>query len=187
MQHAASTGAVVSVNHPKPLGPPWEYANAMGFHAIEVWNGTWPEHNEVSLAWWDSLLRQGRRVLAVGGSDTHNLRNPSGDRLGRPTTWAYLGADRSASGILSALRGGSVFVSHDVDGPQLYFSRDAVRVVDAHGATLILISERGVEHSITVASADWTTSIGVDSQYVRAEVRDARGEMLALSNPVWLD
>jgi hypothetical protein len=183
IQAAAASGAVVSVNHPKPFGPPWQYPNAVGFHAVEVWNGNWPEANEVSLAWWDSLLRAGRRVVAVGGSDTHHLKR-AGDRPGRPTTWVQVGGDRSVSGVLSALRAGRVFVSRDVDGPQLFLWRDHLRVLDARGATLTLVSDRGVERSSTVASDDWTTSIALESAYVRAELRDASGEMLALSNPV---
>jgi hypothetical protein len=181
MQAAAASGAVVSVNHPKPFGPPWRYPNAAGFHAVEVWNGSWPEANAVSLAWWDSLLRAGRRIVAVGGSDTHHLKR-AGDRPGRPTTWVYVGEDRSVSGVLSALKAGRVFVSRDVDGPQLFLWTDRLRVVGASGATLSLIGDHGVERSTTVASDDWTTSVTMESPYLRAELRDASGEMLALSN-----
>jgi hypothetical protein len=184
LQAAAASGAVVSVNHPKPFGPPWQYPNAVGFHAVEVWNGNWPEQNEVSLAWWDSLLRGGRRIVAVGGSDTHHLKR-AGDRPGRPTTWVQVGDNLSVDAVLSALREGRAFVSHDVNGPQLYLSRDRVHVVDASGAILSLIGDHGVERSITVTASDWTTSITLEGRrYLRAEVRDARGEMLALSNPV---
>ena len=34
-------GAFVSVNHPKPFGPAWEYDTVGAAHAIEVWNGPW--------------------------------------------------------------------------------------------------------------------------------------------------
>jgi len=185
MQAAAANRALVSVNHPKPFGPPWEYPDAAGFHCIEVWNGGWPEQNEVSLAWWDTLLRAGRRIAAVGGSDTHRLKDLAGDRLGRPTTWAHVGSDRSASAVLSALHTGRAFVSRDVDGPQLYLSRDRVRVVDAPGAHLHLVTDQGLARSVPVPSADWTTSVALEAEYLRAEVRDNSGEMLALSNPVW--
>jgi hypothetical protein len=185
MQAASASGALVSVNHPKPFGPPWEYPDASGFHCVEVWNGGWPEANETSLVWWDSLLRAGRHVVAVGGSDTHHLKNPSGDRLGRPTTWVR--AEQSVSGVLGALRSGLAFISRDVDGPQLYVQSDRLRVVDARGANLVLVSDRGPESSLTIPSGDWTTSLSVDTAYLRAEVRAPDGEMLALSNPVWSD
>jgi hypothetical protein len=182
MQAAAAAGAVVSVNHPKPFGPPWQYPNAVGFHAVEVWNGNWLEENEVSLAWWDTLLRSGRRIVAVGGSDTHHLKR-DGDRPGRPTTWVQADS-RSVDGVLTALRAGRVFVSRDVDGPQLYLSRENVHVVGAGGATLTLVSARGVERSTTVDSDDWTIPVTHSGLFFRAELRDASGEMLALSNPV---
>jgi PHP domain-containing protein len=187
MERAAECGAVVSVNHPKPFGPAWEYPNATGFHCVEVWNGNWAEDNEVSLAWWDSLLRSGRRVVAVGGSDTHHLKREGADRLGRPTTWAQVGWDRSVKGVLDALRSGRVFVSHDVDGPQVYVSPTQVRVVDAGGANLHLVTDQGTTTSETIPSSDWTISVMPQARYFRAEVRRASGEMLCLSNPVWPD
>jgi hypothetical protein len=185
MQAAAASGALVSVNHPKPFGPPWEYLDASGFQCVEVWNGNWPEANQTSLDWWDSLLRAGRHIVAVGGSDAHHLKNKSGDRLGRPTTWVH--ASRTPESVLAALRNGIAFISADVDGPQLYLSGDTLRVVDARGATLHLITDRGLERSATIPSSDWTTCVTLDVAYLRAEVRASDGEMLALSNPIWSD
>jgi hypothetical protein len=191
MQAAAAAGAVVSVNHPKPFGPAWEYPNATGYHAIEVWNGPFGEGNAESVAFWERQLRGGRRVTALGGSDTHILLGePRTDRLGVPTTWAYVGRDRTPAGVLNALRSGQVFVSRDVDGPQLYLSRapDGVRVhvAGAHGAVLALFSDAGRERALPVAGDDWTDVLrrGDECAYVRAELTSAGGEMLALSNAV---
>src|SRR2546425_10772669 len=96
MRAAAESGAVVSVCHPKPFGPPWEYAVDGGFHAVEVWNGPWAQLNSASLAYWEDLLRRGVRRAAVGGSDTHYLHRsgvPPGhlDAPGTPTTWVEAG------------------------------------------------------------------------------------------------
>jgi hypothetical protein len=185
MQAAAASGALVSVNHPKPFGPAWDYPGARGFHAVEVWNGGWNEGNDASLAWWDALLRADRRVVAVGGSDTHRLKQPEPDRLGRPTTWAEVGEDRSVAAVLSALREGRACVSSDVDGPRVFLSRECVRVVNAGRATLTLVSRRGVESAQTVTTDDWTTALPTSHDtYVRAQVH-LGDEMLALSNPVW--
>ena len=65
MHAAAASGAFVSVNHPKPFGPPWQYPAATGYHAIEVWNGDWPQQNDVALSFWDQQLRAGRRIVAL--------------------------------------------------------------------------------------------------------------------------
>src|SRR5213595_3892688 len=109
MRAAAESGAVVSINHPKPFGPPWEYAVFGGFHAVEVWNGPWPQLNKASLDHWDGLLRRGVRCAALGGSDTHYLHGRDvpprhADSLGTPTTWVR--AEASVPSILEALREG---------------------------------------------------------------------------------
>jgi PHP domain len=191
MRAAAESGALVSVNHPKPFGPPWEYPNATGYHAIEVWNGHRTEWNRVSQAWWDEQLRAGRRIVGLGGSDTHALKPGAQDRLGSPTTWAQV-RERSVSGVLEALRGGRAFVSRDPSGPQLYLERAGpnirVRAVDAPGSVLGLISSRGVEATSVVDSADWSSSVRPTdgAGYVRAQLMDEYGQLLALTNPVYL-
>ena len=148
MQAAAASGALVSVNHPKPFGPAWEYSAASGYHAVEVWNGPWQALNSVALDWWEQQLRAGQRLVALGGSDTHHLTaaNPR-SRLGHPTTWARVDADPSPAAILAALRAGHVFISRDPSGPQLYLERQGdtieVRAIDAERAALLLVSDRG--------------------------------------------
>jgi hypothetical protein len=195
MTLAAASGAVVSVNHPKPFGPAWEYPNAVGYHAIEVWNGAWERLNHVSLAWWEEQLRAGRRIVALGGSDTHNLKevdpdNRHGRMLGLPTTWARV-TEATPDGVLSALRRGDVFISRDVDGPQLYLSRFedsvVVRAVDALGAALMLVSANGVEAADRVTGTDWSEIFRLKHArgYLRAQLMDEHGQMLALTNPLF--
>ncbi len=212
MQAAAASGALVSINHPKPFGPAWEYPGAEGYHAIEVWNGTWARLNTVSLGWWEQQLRAGRRIVALGGSDTHRLKSRDPDprhsqHLGSPTTWVYGGGDRSALGVLAGLRAGRVFVAHGPDGPQLYLrsgmalagdvirapSSDRpvvdVRVVGGLRATLALVSERGTELAAAVEQEDWRISFELPTQvagYIRAQLMDEKGEVLALTNPLYL-
>ena len=194
MQAAAATGALVSVNHPKPFGPAWEYPGAVGFHAIEVWNGAWERLNHVSLAWWESLLRSGRRIVALGGSDTHRLKGADADSrhgrmLGLPTTWAQVDGAPTAESVLDALRSGRAFVSRDVEGPQLYLSRDGadvrVRAVDAHGAMLQLVSPEGIAKAASVTRDDWSASFTASDGYVRAQLVDRYGQLTALTNPLY--
>jgi predicted metal-dependent phosphoesterase TrpH len=198
MRAATASGAVVSINHPKPYGPPWEYPDAVGYHAVEVWNGAWERLNHVALAWWEQQLRAGRRLVALGGSDLHRLRTPDPDPrhardLGVPTTWAQVGDDRTPAGVLSALRAGRVFVSRGPDGPQLFFARDGdgvrIHVVDSRGAALMLVSADGVEHAAHVTSNDWSARFRISQggNYLRAQVMDEHGQMLAVSNPLYAD
>jgi hypothetical protein len=99
--------------------------------------------------------------------------------------------------VLSALRAGLVFVSAQPSGPQLFLDTDAqsrselpvvrVRAVDARRAALLLISADGVEHAAPISSDDWSTrfTLPAHPSYLRAQVMDERGQVLALSNPVY--
>src|SRR5262249_40966464 len=44
---------VASCNHPRPYGPPWEYAGVEGYHCVEVWNGLWVFGNSIALDFWE--------------------------------------------------------------------------------------------------------------------------------------
>jgi len=175
--HAA--GAVVSVNHPKDTGVPWEYTSNLPFDCVEAWQGPWPWKNHESLAFWHSLLLQGRRVTAVGGSDRHVKPfsgEPAPDDLGTPTTWVYA-RELSTRGILEGIRAGHVFISPGPQGPQLYLSAGAdglcetvmgdsikitagqavrlrARVVGGKGLTLRIVSPSGAV-SVSVDNDDF--------------------------------
>jgi hypothetical protein len=199
MRAAMQSGAVVSICHPKPFGPPWEYTNDGGFHAVEVWNGPWPQLNAASLARWDALLGRGIRCVAVGGSDTHYLHRRDAaprhaDSIGTPTTWVE--APRAVGSILAALREGRSFVSESPNGPQLYLEPDrtragrvSVEVRDGDGATLMLLSDAGSLDAAPVNDAAWDRAFDVPAsvRYVRAELVGANGNVRALTNPVWAD
>lgn len=199
MREAAASGALVCVNHPKPLGPPWEYPDVAGFHAVEVWNGPWVRANSVALAFWDERLRRGERIVAVGGSDTHLLRTPDprhSPRLGLPTTWVEAGARPTATSILAALRDGRSFVSTSPRGPQLYIEPDrgragrvTVEARAAEGAALVLLSESAAvaDAPITGARFDMRFDVPRGARYVRAQAIDPTGELVAITNPVWTD
>jgi len=201
MRAAAESGAVVSVCHPKPFGPPWEYAVEGGFHAVEVWNGPWAQLNAASLAYWEDLLRRGVRRAAVGGSDTHYLHRsgvPPGhlDAPGTPTTWVEAGDRPTVATILAALRDGRSFVSASPRGPQLYLEPDrgrtgrvAVEVRDGAGASLELITnDRSPQRRAVDGSAwDATFEVPAGAGFVRAQLVSASGDVLSLTNPVWAD
>jgi hypothetical protein len=78
--------------------------------AIEVWNGVWNADDEVSLRIWHALLRRGRRLVAVGGSDSHAEHQP----VGYPHTAVYATA-LSTSAIVTALRHGRAYLATRTD------------------------------------------------------------------------
>jgi predicted metal-dependent phosphoesterase TrpH len=205
MAEAVEAGGLVSVSHPKPLGPPWEYATTDGYHAIEVWNGPWQRLNEAALVHWETHLRQGKRIVAVGGSDTHHLRPKAGTllppRIGRPTNWIRidghgqhaLGHEKpTAEALVQALRRGDGFISASPAGPQVYLSPSRggvhIRVAGAAGMALLLAGRQGCLAAHAIGSDDWDQEFSLPGgqSYIRAQVVDAAGAVQALTNPIWL-
>ncbi len=189
MREALETGAFVALCHPKPFGPPWEYGSVNGYHAIEVWNEPWERVNATSLRYWEEHLRRGERIVALGGSDTHQLRAAHHARLGLPTTWAKVGERVAAETVLAALRRGDVFISASPAGPQLYLDGEhgRVRVVGARGASLQLVSDAGIVGACAIDGDDVERPVALPrgARYVRAQVTDAAGSVLALTNALW--
>jgi len=192
-QAAHEQGALFSINHPKEGGPPWEYGEDIPADCVEVWQAPWFVSNYQSLSWWDGLLRKGRRLVAVGGSDLHTLPRP--DRpgpypLGTPTTWVYATAP-TASAILDGIWAGHVFISASPAGPGLYLTcgsamqGDVVTIAagkdlavccqirQGKSKLLRLVSHRGVETVVSVTSNRFCHVQSLSAaglRYVRAEV-----------------
>lgn len=196
MAAAQAAGAFVSVNHPKPFGPPWEYGDIRSFNAVEVWNGPWVPLNSVALGFWESRLRAGQHLVAIGGSDTHVLRAQDPDSrhaqaLGTPTTWVEAGPNPDARSILDGMRAGRTFVSASPAGPQLYLDRagDGVEVTvrDAPGAALVILGDQGTIAAEASPAGEWSTSARVPggTTYVRAQLVGPQGDIEALTSPVW--
>jgi predicted metal-dependent phosphoesterase TrpH len=118
---AKARGVLISVNHPKEMGPPWTYGMESEFDCLEVWQLAWFMLNEQSLDLWEGLLREGHRITGVGGSDYH--QEPfTGElgliSLGTPCNWVYA-EELSAQGILAGIRAGHVFISENPSGPRV--------------------------------------------------------------------
>jgi hypothetical protein len=125
LRDVAAKGGIASVSHAEApggeqcMGCRWEppAGTAMGlFTAIEVINGGQIMFSSAN--YWDGLLREGHRLAAIGGSDSHNATNPPGPpgSIGWPTT--VVEADElSVAAILNGIRRGRTFVdltaSHD--------------------------------------------------------------------------
>ena len=120
-----SKGGIASISHAEApggescMGCRWE-PPADGdmnlFSAVEVINGGQTMFS--SAKFWDAQLRDGHRLAAIGGSDSHNAANPPRPpgSIGWPTT--VVEADElSVPSILNGIRTGRTFVdltaSHD--------------------------------------------------------------------------
>lgn len=129
-------GYVVSVNHPKPLGPDWEWG-VMGFaHLVEVFHALWEFNNYISLRKWDEHLRLGYKLGLVGGSDAHSLKIPGSlSQPGAPTTWVHVD-ELSEEGLLRGLLRQRVFVSESPSGPRAELSAITGGKVTPMGGTV---------------------------------------------------
>jgi hypothetical protein len=79
------------------------------FSAVEVIN--YGEIMFSSAKYWDSQLRAGHRLAAIGGSDNHNATTPPGEvgAIGWPAT-AVEADELSVPAILNGIRAGRTFI-----------------------------------------------------------------------------
>jgi hypothetical protein len=209
---AQASGQVFIIAHPQSVGDPtctgcaWRYGEMMPGAArlVEVWNGPWggDSGNEAALALWYDWLNQGYRLVATAGTDTHWGR----DYIARPGFSVIHAAELTEAALLAALRAGHLYLSA---GPQLF-----LQAQDASGAAWLPGDAITTAALFTVA---WeaappeaqvrlivngrlldTWPAGVRGEmaweltpqqaaWVTVELRGAAGEMLALSNPIYLD
>ncbi|MGN1190449.1 MAG: CehA/McbA family metallohydrolase [Candidatus Ornithospirochaeta sp.] len=113
---AKSRGALVSVNHPKCTLCPYKWDNDDIFDTVEVWNGPMRRVNENGIKYFTYLLKKGRKVALVGGSDYHRRKGVV--KMGNPTTVVNV-ENRKEETILSSVREGRSYVTESPKGPFL--------------------------------------------------------------------
>ncbi len=203
-------GGLVVAAHPfgPCVGCSWEFGLDR-VDLVEVWNGPWTLDDEATVIAWDSLLRAGTWVPAVGNSDSHT---PS-DRVGLPqnVVWAegltphqlMAGFVQGRNWIAESAQVQLQFTATDGThtagiGERLETDEPVTFEVNVEGApdTHIRILDQGgpkwggyVEKD--GGTATWTTRSRY-SRWVRVEVRrDQRTDttpdtMVALTNPIFL-
>lgn len=198
---ARQRGAVISVNHPKCGICPylWEGED---FDMLEVWNGPMRPTNIRGLEYWTTLLRQGRKIPIVGGSDYHKPHMPV--KLGNPVTGVY-SPSMNADDIISSLQKGHSFVTSGVDGVKLELRcgeammGDTVEMKGAatleikaenlKGETLVLVTDAGeqliAKHKFGAYNKTLTLLSGKFA-YVKAIKNIFGNEMFtAVTNPIY--
>ena len=89
--------------------------------AIEIVNGSTlrtggAESPLGGIKFWESLLNQGHRITAIGGSDNHDAKDTTGAKqspVGRPATVVFA-QELSTKGIVAGVKSGRVYI--DVAG-----------------------------------------------------------------------
>jgi hypothetical protein len=202
-------GGLVVAAHPSvPLpGSAWEFGYD-DVDAVEVWNGRWNLDDEMSLRTWQRLLRQGRRLVAVGGSDSHG----ENQQVGLPQTVVHA-EELSTPAIVDGLRSGRSYLARSSDvaleltasgpdggmaGPGQTLHADGRVTVTAvlsgaPGTSVSLITAEGCVRKANVEShrarMQWDLD-AASARFARLEVRETQrrplGMMVALTNPIWL-
>jgi len=203
---------VFIIAHPCAVGDPictgckWVYLDMMPgtSQVVEIWNGPWAgdSNNEQALALWYGWLNQGLRLVATAGTDTHSNQ----DYARQPGFNHIYVTEFSEQGILRALRAGHLYLSV---GPRLALTassanaeavmmgdlftgdvavcqttwRDCpadaqVRVI-ADGKPLLTWAANGT------GQEEWTL-IAEQVHWSLVEVRNVKGELLAMTNPIFL-
>jgi hypothetical protein len=186
LRQAIDKGAFVSLNHPFCGDCPWEFGFDVPYDAIEVWNGPWRPINERAVQWWQEQLSAGKRIVAIGGSDTH--RPHPHVVHGRPTAHVKSESE-STSGILAGIRRGHVVLSFDPDETFIDLAIDnagigdvrivadgqeelelKVEVSRAKGDRIALWSDKGVEQEWVVeGNGEYKFAVPTDRLFYRAE------------------
>jgi predicted metal-dependent phosphoesterase TrpH len=206
-------GGLAVMNHPVENGCSdcdWRFSLDHDVDAMEVWTNIWSSDNEARVALWAEQLAEGRRIPAVGGSDAH--RPP--DVVGRPQVVA-LAAGLSRASVLDALRAGRTYLAASKDlaiefvcapgegdarqaclGDRVVVPPDraltaSTRIEGARGGTVAVHGRYEVlgtkrvdgDHERVMWDLDPRAAQGL----LRVEVRGPDGEMLLMTNPIWVE
>lgn len=168
------------------------------------------------IPFWEGLLDRGFRIAAVGGSDNHDPDLPSDKPggLGRPTTFVHSAA-LSQPAILEGIKQGRVFIDIvGLANPRLEVEARAEDVSVEMGGVLALhksdvvtikVSAAGLPEDARISVRgsgakdfklkDWpaakdfgplTLAYAGSPSWVRFDVRDAKGALILLGNPIYL-
>ncbi|MBI6546049.1 MAG: PHP domain-containing protein [Cyanobacteria bacterium NC_groundwater_1444_Ag_S-0.65um_54_12] len=211
----------IIANHPFLRGISWAATDlhpAVG--AIEVWNSWWAlvdplTRNNRAKDWWEHYLATGRRVTALGGSDSHGHVY---DSPTRPVNLVFA-TKRTAGAILEAISAGRVTVEATTRAARIMLEADPqnagswsvmqgeeltvakagpvpvrARIKGGKDLTVEFYGKSGLLKAYRVASDDATIRFEMpvqpgDGDYVRAELKARPNHwwsLTALTNPIYL-
>lgn len=176
LKEVRSKGGIASISHAEApggetcMGCRWEPPAAADtdlFSAVEVINGGQIMFSSANF--WDAQLRNGHRLAAIGGSDSHNATHPPRPpgSIGWPTTGVE--ADNlSVAAILNGIRAGRTFVDLTASHDKLVdFEAESRTEHTRMGGTLHTVAGAPVRVSVhTVACAGSVVHLLLDGQEV---------------------
>ncbi len=200
---AKKLGAVISVNHPKCRICPYLWQDDTSFDMMEIWNGPMRPSNIDAVNWWTELLKSGRKIAIVGGSDYHNKKGFA--RMGRPVTAVYT-VGRGAEDILSNIKQGHSFVTSDINGPRLRLEygnkiqgdtatfdksiKLKIQASNLKGSTLKLVTDNG-EKVLSKRCNEFNKEIPIDctkfAYIIATKGHKSLYRIKAISNPIYFE
>jgi hypothetical protein len=201
-------GGLCIINHPfytKDLSNGFAFDSNL-FDGIEIWNGNWDVLDALALKWWDSILKTGKRMLAIGASDTHKSSG-SPNNLGAPRTVVYA-QSLSQKGILSGLKSGKAYMTSLPDLKLILYAKYMGKVAEIGdelsitgneqiavtltipplpNSVISVIGAQGLIKTAKATDANYQWMINtVDTSYIRLEIKTEEGELLVITNPIWI-
>lgn len=194
---ARQAGRLLVANHPYNLD---FLHDVTAMDGIEVWNSAWSAANERAVELWHSLLVGGNRKFAVASTDFHR-----GQNIASPHTVVRADA-LSADAVIEAIAAGRSYMARDTSvtlslacynaqtpseradiGDTLRRREKVIAAFDTDTpGTLRLIDQQGCFSQTEVAAGSVTLPVPDGSLWVRCELRDADGSMIALTNPIFI-
>ncbi len=163
-----------------------DFVDLQGYFALEIFNYgcSIENHTGLSVDYWDSLLRRGRRVWGIATDDAHHLHN---DRCGG---WIMVKApELSHQAIAASLLEGSFYSS---SGPEIFEysvveGEVSIRCSPVKAIHFVAYESWGhscyAEQEGTLSAASYRLT--GKGKYVRVECVDATGRT-AWTNPIFL-
>lgn len=209
MTAARARGALIAINHPSDdcLACSWTHSVPPEVSAIEIANGE-PVARQLAMTLWDALLREGRRLTALGESDYHRGPTP----LGTPSVrvWAQ---ELSRPAILASIGSGRVVVMANGSMPPPELTVRAGRVQGRVGDALRVKPGEPLQVSVEAVAADYKGGrvelywngeqvasatmpdtarveferFATTAGYLRIHLLGAGGQPLAITNPVFIE
>ena len=188
IENARKDGYLVTLNHPVWSMAAYDFLfDIHGYFSVEMCNyGTYrmglPEYNG---AFYDMLLRQGRRVFTHAADDNHNkepLDTPASDSFGAFTMINTEGDVLDHASVIAALEKGTFYASMgptihtlEIAGGKAHITcSDALRITMLYGAkSTKRVAAASFDGSVNEAEFD----IPEQAPYVRFSVQDHFGRM----------
>lgn len=188
---------LITLNHPFWSLLEWQDVMSFeGINCVEVLNyaSEWLDCLGEASAFWETMLRKGKRWWGVAADDNHNgYKHLSGWPFHLQQTDSFGGwinvkaKSLTIQAIIQAIEDGSFYSSA---GPKIYdfFVKDGWVYITCSACERIIFTgdRRHIQRSIGTSLTEYATKLKGDEKYIRARCVDCYGKS-AYTNPIFLE